>query len=87
LVDPNEVGSLDEMRFVETTNGKVFTAQVPAALMFMPTLSWPQQAYGISRISGEALRQISSRLALLVVLILWKATDSWFGKLHSSRTA
>lgn len=58
LVDPNEVGSLDEFRFVETSNGKVFTAAGSGSVDVHADVILAQQAYGISRISGESLRQI-----------------------------
>lgn len=58
LVDPNEVGSLDEFRFVETPNGKVFSSAGSGSVDVHADIVLAEQAYGISRISGEALRFI-----------------------------
>jgi N4-gp56 family major capsid protein len=58
ILDPNEVGSLDEMRFVETSNGKVFSAAGSGSVDVHADVILAQQAYGISRISGQSLRQI-----------------------------
>jgi hypothetical protein len=38
LADPNEVGKLDDVRFVRTENPKVFTAAARAASTFTATL-------------------------------------------------
>ena len=58
LVDENEVGSLDEFRFVETPNAKVFTAAGSGSVDVHADVILGQDAYGISRISGESLRMI-----------------------------
>lgn len=58
LVDPGEVGSFDEMRFVETSNGKVFTGAGSGSVDVHADVILGQQAYGISRISGKSLEQI-----------------------------
>jgi len=55
---PNEVGTLDEMRFVETTNGKVFTGAGSGSVDVHADVILGQDAYGISRISGHALEMI-----------------------------
>ncbi len=57
-VDDNEVGSFDEIRFVETTNGKVFTGAGSGSVDVHADVILAQQAYGISRITGQTLRQI-----------------------------
>jgi N4-gp56 family major capsid protein len=55
---PNEIGSLDEFRFIETPNAKVFTGAGAGAVDVHVDVILGQDAYGISRISGEALRFI-----------------------------
>ena len=53
-----EVGALDEVRFVETTEAKVETGLGAAGIDVHNTLILGADAYGISRISGEALKNI-----------------------------
>ena len=53
-----EVGSYDEIRFVETTNAKVKTGAGAAGIDVYCTLIFGSNAYGITRISGEALKNI-----------------------------
>lgn len=53
-----EVGAVDEVRFVESTNAKVLTGQGTAAIDVYATLIFGQEAYGITRISGEAVKNI-----------------------------
>ncbi len=54
----NEVGKLDEVRFVETTKGKVFTGSGAAGIDVYATLIIARHAYGVTRLSGEAMRNI-----------------------------
>jgi len=58
LVDPNEVGALDEFRFVETPNAKVFSAAGSGSVDVHADVILGQDAYGVTRISGESLRMI-----------------------------
>lgn len=53
-----EVGALDEVRFIETPNAKVFVGEGAAGVDVYGTLFLAMDAYGISRISGEALKNI-----------------------------
>lgn len=53
-----EIGKLDEVRFVETTNAKVFTGEGGSGIDVYSTLIFGTDAYGNSRISGEALKNI-----------------------------
>lgn len=53
-----EVGKLDEVRFVETPNAKVFTAGGAASIDVYSTLIFGMDAYGTTRISGEAMKNI-----------------------------
>lgn len=58
LVDENEIGSLDEFRFVETPNAKVFTAAGSGGVDVHADVVLGEQAYGISRINGHSLEMI-----------------------------
>lgn len=58
LLDENEVGALDEIRFVETTNAKVFSGAGSGSVDVHADVILGQDAFGISRISGEALKFI-----------------------------
>jgi len=53
-----EVGTLDEVRFVETTNAKVKEDSGAGSIDVYCTLILADQAYGVSRISGAALKNI-----------------------------
>lgn len=53
-----EVGKLDEVRFVETTNAKVFTGAGEGAIDVYATIVFGSDAYGTTRISGEAMKNI-----------------------------
>ena len=57
---PDEVGSIDELRCIESTNCKIFTAAgagSPAANVYA-TVVVARHAYAITRISGEALHMV-----------------------------
>ena len=53
-----EIGKYKDIRFVESTNAKVFTAGGSGGADVYATLVFGAEAYGISRISGEALKNI-----------------------------
>lgn|SRR3990167_4333122 len=53
-----EVGALDEVRFIETTNANVESASGAGSIDVHNTLIFGADAYAISRISGEALKNI-----------------------------
>lgn len=57
-VMPGEIGSLDEVRFIETTNAYIATGAGTGAIDVYYTIILGMNAYGISRISGEAMRNI-----------------------------
>lgn len=57
-VMPGEIGSYDEIRFVETTNAKVFTGEGTGAIDLYSVLILGMNAYGTTRVSGEAMRNI-----------------------------
>lgn len=50
-----EVGSLDEVRFIETTNAKVYTTAGSGSIDVYGTIILAADAYAVSRISGEAM--------------------------------
>ena len=53
-----EIGSYDDIRFIETNNAKVKTGQGTGNIDVYCTLVFGANAYGITRISGEALKNI-----------------------------
>lgn len=53
-----EVGKLDDVRFVLTTNAKIFAAGGSGSIDVHGTLILAQDYYAISRISGEAMKNI-----------------------------
>lgn len=50
-----EVGALDEVRFIETTNAKVYSAAGSGSIDVYGTIILAADAYAVSRISGEAM--------------------------------
>jgi N4-gp56 family major capsid protein len=55
---PGEVGSYDEIRFVETTQAKVFSGEGFGSIDVYSTLIIAANAYGITRLAGKALENI-----------------------------
>lgn len=55
---PGEVGALDEVRFIETTNSKVFSSAGAGSIDVYGTIILGMNAYGRTRISGEAVHNI-----------------------------
>ena len=53
-----EIGYFEEVRFIETTNAKVFTGLGGAGIDVYGVLILGMNAYGTSRISGEAMKNI-----------------------------
>lgn len=53
-----EIGAYEDIRFVETNNAKIFTGQGFGSIDVYATLILAANAYGISRISGEAMKNI-----------------------------
>lgn len=54
----NEVGKINEVRFIESTNCKVFSGAGASSIDVYATLIMGSDAYGLTRISGEALKNI-----------------------------
>lgn len=61
-VMPGEVGKIDEVRFVESTNAKVFSAGGSGGIDVYATLIIAANAYGVTRIAGKALQTITHPL-------------------------
>lgn len=61
-VMPGEVGSIDEVRCIETTNAKVFAGAGAAGVDVYASLILSTNAYGITRIAGNALQTITHPL-------------------------
>ncbi|MBX3498111.1 MAG: N4-gp56 family major capsid protein [Alphaproteobacteria bacterium] len=55
---PGEVGALDEVRFIETTNAKVYSAAGSGSIDVYGTIIMAADFYAVSRISGEAMKNI-----------------------------
>jgi N4-gp56 family major capsid protein len=55
---PGEVGSLDEVRVIETTNAKVYEAAGSGSIDVYGSLIMAADFYALSRISGEAMKNI-----------------------------
>lgn len=53
-----EIGAYKEIRFVETTNAKVFVGEGASSIDVYATLIMGAYAYGVTRISGEAMKNI-----------------------------
>lgn len=60
-VMPGEVGKMDEVRFIETTNAKVFPLAGTAVDVYA-TLIMGADAYGVTRVAGHALQTITHPL-------------------------
>lgn len=61
-VMPGEVGKIDEVRFIETTNAKVFAGLGAAGIDVYGTIIFGANAFGITRIAGKALQTITHPL-------------------------
>lgn len=53
-----EVGAIDEVRFVESSNCKVFVGEGASGIDVYATIVLADQAYGVTRITGESLQNI-----------------------------
>ncbi len=53
-----EVGTLGDVRFIRTTNAKIFTAAGAAGIDVYATLIFGMDAYGVTRLAGKALQNI-----------------------------
>lgn len=57
-VMPGEYGYYNNCRFIESTNGKVFTGEGAGGIDVYSLIIMGQHAYGTTRISGEAVKNI-----------------------------
>lgn len=75
----NEVGKLNDCRFIESTNCKVFSAAGAGGIDVYATLLLGMDAYGITRISGEAVKNIIKPLgsAGTADALDQRATSGW----------
>ena len=78
-VMPGEVGKLDEVRFIETTYAKVFTAAGASGIDVYATIILGADAYGVSRLAGRAMETISKPLgsAGTADALNQRATEAW----------
>lgn len=53
-----EVGKMDDVRFVMTTNAKIFTAEGASSIDVHATLIFGAEYYGVSRLAGAAMENI-----------------------------
>ena len=54
----DEIGAVDEVRFVESPNAKVFTGAGTSSIDVYGTVIFGAEAYGTTRVSGEAVKNI-----------------------------
>jgi len=75
----NEVGKLNDVRFIESTNCKVFEAAGNGGIDVYATIIMGADAYGITRISGEAVKNIIKPLgsAGTADALDQRATSGW----------
>ncbi len=76
-----EIGSYEDIRFVETNNAKVKAGEGTAGIDVYCTLVFGANAYGITRISGEALKNIVKPLGSAGTAdpLDQRATSGWKG--------
>lgn len=55
---PGEIGKMDEVRFIESTNAKKFLLAGTSSIDLYSTIIFGQNAYGTTRISGEGVKNI-----------------------------
>ncbi len=74
-----EVGKINDARFVETTNAKIFSGAGSGSIDVYATIIMGMDAYGITRISGEAVRNIIKPLGSAGTAdpIDQRATSGW----------
>lgn len=82
-VMPGEVGKLDEVRFIETTNAKVFSGEGSGGIDVYGTLIIAANAYGVTRVAGKALQTITHPLGSggSADPLSQRATHGWKGYL------
>lgn len=85
---PGEVGKMDEIRFIETTNAKYFVGEGASGIDVYSTVVVAQHAYGVSRLSGKALETISHMpgSAGTADPLNQRSTHGWKGLFTAERT-
>lgn len=73
----HEVGKLNDVRFIESTNCKIFTGEGNGGIDVYATLIMGMDAYGITRISGEAVKNIVKPLGAGDDPLDQRATSGW----------
>jgi len=73
----NEVGKLNDVRFIESTNCKIFSGAGAGAIDVYGTLFLGMDAYGLTRISGEAVKNIVKPLGSGDDPLDQRATSGW----------
>lgn len=78
---PGEFGTIDEIRLVATTNAKVFTGAGAGGIDVHATLILGKNAYGVTRITGESLKNIIKPLGSggTTDPLNQRATSGWIG--------
>jgi N4-gp56 family major capsid protein len=76
-VMPGEYGYCENVRFIETTNAKVFTAGGASSVDVYPVIIMGANAYGTSKISGEALKNIIKPIGAGDDPLNQRATIGW----------
>ena len=84
---PGEFGALDNIRFIVTSNAKVFAGAGSGGIDVHATLVFAQNAYGISRLSGETLRNIVKPLGSAGTAdpLEQRATSGWKATIAATR--
>jgi N4-gp56 family major capsid protein len=59
---PNEIGTLDDIRFIETTQCPVYAGAGSAGIDVYATLVIAKGAYGVARLAGESMKNIMKPL-------------------------
>jgi N4-gp56 family major capsid protein len=76
-VMPGEIGSYNEVRFIETTNAKVFTGEGASSIDVYATLIFGSDAVGLTKISGEGLKNIIKPLGSGEDPLNQRGTSGW----------
>lgn len=80
----NEVGALDEVRFIETTNAKVRSSSGAGSIDVYSTIVLAKEAYMNTRIAGEAARNIIEGPGGNADPFHQRTTSVWFATFVSS---
>jgi len=73
----DEVGKLGDVRFIETTEAKVFEGEGDSSIDVYSTLIIAKDAYGVSRVSGKAMENIVKPFGSGEDPLNQRATSGW----------